>query len=93
MEQAMIYLITGVLVVMNLIGFIQMGLDKYRAVRSRWRIPERILIGTALLGGGIGSFLGMYAFRHKTKHLRFFVLLPFAALMDILLILKMYKII
>lgn len=93
MEQAIINLITVVLAIMNLIGFIQMGVDKYRAVRSRWRIPERILIGTALLGGGIGSFLGMYAFRHKTKHLKFLVLLPLAAALDILLILRMYKII
>lgn len=93
MEQAIIYLLTGLLAVMNLIGFIQMGIDKHRAVSKKWRIPERILIGTALLGGGIGSFLGMHVFRHKTKHPKFFILLPLAAGTDILLIFRLYRII
>lgn len=93
MEQAIIYLLAGLLAVMNLIGFIQMGIDKHRAVSKKWRIPERILIGTALLGGGIGSFLGMHVFRHKTKHPKFFILLPLAAGTDILLIFRLYRII
>jgi uncharacterized membrane protein YsdA (DUF1294 family) len=67
-----------------------MGMDKQKAMKKEWRIPERNLIGAALLGGGIGSFLGMYVFRHKTKHLKFKILLPLAAGLDIILIFLLY---
>jgi Predicted membrane protein len=73
------YLISGYLLLMNLIGFVLMGIDKKKAVRKAWRIPEKTLLLAAFLGGGIGSFLGMYLFRHKTKHLKFVLLLPVSA--------------
>ena len=56
------------LIVVNLAGFIQMGVDKRKAIRNAWRIPEAHLFLCALLGGSLGSILGMYTFRHKTKH-------------------------
>lgn len=56
------------LAVINLAGFILMGADKYKAANGRWRIPEKTLFLTALIGGSGGSWLGMYTFRHKTRH-------------------------
>ena len=79
MEQRITYAALGYLVFMSLIGLIQMGMDKRRAIKKRWRIPERTLILTAFLGGGIGSLLGMYVFRHKTRHRKFVILIPIAA--------------
>ncbi|MFD4705477.1 DUF1294 domain-containing protein [Gottfriedia sp. NPDC058432] len=59
------------LVIVNIISFAIMGIDKSRAKRKAWRIPERILFLFAIIGGSIGSILGMYYFRHKTKHPKF----------------------
>ncbi len=52
----------------NICAFILMGADKRRAVKGRWRISEKGLFLPVLLGGSIGGMLGMYLFRHKTKH-------------------------
>ena len=52
----------------NIIGFVIMGVDKKRAIRGAWRISEASLFLTALLGGALGCILGMRHFRHKTKH-------------------------
>lgn len=54
--------------VINLIGFAIMGIDKQRAIRGAWRISEASLFLTALVGGALGCTLGMNHFRHKTKH-------------------------
>ncbi|PGS53429.1 DUF1294 domain-containing protein [Bacillus sp. AFS041924] len=59
------------LVIINIVSFAIMGIDKSKAKRKAWRIPERILFLVAIIGGSIGSILGMYYFRHKTKHPRF----------------------
>ena len=61
---------------MSLIAFAAFGLDKFKAKTDRWRIPERTLFLLAILGGGIGAFLGMQMFRHKTKHTQFVVGIP-----------------
>ncbi len=78
------------LLVMNLIGFLQMGIDKRRARRGRYRISERALIATAYLGAGIGSFLGMYFFHHKTKHIKFRIALPVAAILTSILAIMLF---
>lgn len=52
------------------------GLDKYKAIKHQWRIPERNLIGIALFGGGVGAYLGMRVFHHKTKHPKFSIGVP-----------------
>ncbi len=54
--------------VINIVGFVIMGVDKKRAIRGAWRISEASLFATALLGGALGCTLGMQHFRHKTKH-------------------------
>ena len=64
------------LLLINALGFLLMLIDKWKAKHNRWRIPEATLMGVAALGGSIGSLLGMYTVRHKTKHLKFTVGIP-----------------
>ena len=70
----------------NLIGFAFMGIDKYKAKKRAFRIPEATLFIVAIIGGSIGSLLGMYAFRHKTRHRSFIYGMPFILLVQIALI-------
>ena len=93
MHLIMVAILTGYLVLMSLIGFAMMGIDKQKARKRAWRIPEKVLLGTAFAGGGIGSFLGMYAFRHKTRHTKFVILLPMAAALYVFVLYQMYKLI
>ena len=64
------------LLLINAAAFLLMLVDKIKAKKNRWRIPERTLFGSALLGGSIGAILGMYTFRHKPKHLSFTLGMP-----------------
>ena len=68
-----------------------MGVDKYRAIRQRWRIPEATLFILALVGGACGGTVGMYSFRHKTKHWYFAVFFPLLALAQLALYFFVYK--
>ena len=69
------YLILYFLII-NALGFILMLADKHKARKNKWRIPEATLMGVAALGGSIGSLLGMYTVRHKTRHLKFVIGVP-----------------
>ena len=69
----------------NVLTFMLYGWDKLCARKDWWRIPERVLLGLALLGGSIGALLGMKAFRHKTKHRKFTVLVPLFLVLQIAL--------
>jgi uncharacterized membrane protein YsdA (DUF1294 family) len=73
------------LLVINLIGFLIMLIDKQRAIHKEWRVPEKNLIGISILGGSIGMLIGMSSFRHKTKHKKFTIGIPFILLMQICL--------
>lgn len=64
----MAYFIAAYLICINLAGLASMWLDKRKAIRHQWRIPEATLFFIALLGGGLGSIVGMPLFRHKTRH-------------------------
>ena len=64
------------LIIINIIGFIIMGIDKKRAKMMEWRIPEKTIFLITLFGGGIGTIAGMYTFRHKTKKKYFTIGLP-----------------
>ncbi len=64
------------LLLINAAAFGLMLADKQKARRGQWRIPERTLLGTAVLGGSLGAIAGMYLFRHKTKHPKFYLGLP-----------------
>ncbi|HDK5738913.1 TPA: DUF1294 domain-containing protein, partial [Clostridioides difficile] len=57
-------------IVINSIAFFSMYIDKKRAIRNEWRIKEATLMSIAVIGGSIGSIIGMYSFRHKTKHIK-----------------------
>lgn len=70
------YLIAIYLVAINLYAYILYAIDKYKSKKSKWRIPEKTLITTALLGGSIGALLAMKMFRHKTKHKKFTIGVP-----------------
>lgn len=64
------------LFIVNALGFLLMLVDKYKAKKNLWRIPEATLMGIAAIGGSLGCFLGMQLIRHKTKHLKFMLGLP-----------------
>ena len=64
------------LILINLLGFVLYGVDKVKSKGRDRRIPERMLLWVARLGGGVGCWLGMMLFRHKTKHTRFMILVP-----------------
>ena len=76
-------IIAGYFALMNLIGFAIMGIDKQRAVKKLWRIPESTLFIIALIGGSIGSILGMHVFHHKTRHWYFVYGMPVILLLQI----------
>ena len=64
------------LILANLVGLVLMGADKSKARRHRWRIPERVLFLSAILGGSLGATVGMWLFHHKTRHWYFVVGMP-----------------
>lgn len=74
-------------IVINLMGFSFMGIDKWKAKKRAWRIPESTLFLAALLGGALGSIIGMYTFRHKTLHASFVWGMPIILIFQILVIL------
>lgn len=75
------------LLIVNAVGFFSMLADKLYAKKKLWRIPEATLLTVALIGGSIGSLLGMYTVRHKTKHLKFTIGVPLILAVQMILIL------
>ena len=73
------------LAVINLIAFTLMGLDKWKARRDAWRIPEKTLFLAALLGGALGGTVGMHLFHHKTRHWYFRFGFPVLLILQLLL--------
>lgn len=80
MKLLFIYLLS-----INALGFLLMLIDKQKAKKKKWRIPEATLMGIAALGGSIGSLLGMYTFRHKTLHKKFTIGIPAILIAQLLL--------
>ena len=64
------------LLIINAAGFLLMLVDKWKAKKNRWRIRESTLLLVAALGGSVGCLIGMYLFRHKTRHLKFTLGIP-----------------
>jgi len=87
----MFKVVLSYLLIINLLGFLIMLIDKQRAIHKEWRIPEKTLIGISFFGGAIGMLLGMSSFRHKTKHKKFTIGVPFILLMHICLIILYFK--
>lgn len=76
----------GYVLVMSIIGFLSMYIDKRKAIKHQWRIPEKTLFIIALLGGSIGSNLGMTICRHKTKHWYFVIGMPVILILQIIIV-------
>lgn len=70
----------------NTAVFYLYGADKRKSQRGKWRISENALILSALLMGGVGALLGMNSFRHKTKHLKFRIVVPLAVVLNIAIV-------
>ena len=64
------------ILIVNVLAFIMYGIDKRRSQRKMYRIPENTLLWMARIGGGVGSWLGIKVFHHKTKHKRFMIIVP-----------------
>ena len=86
MEYAILYV-----VIMNILGVAVMGIDKYKAQHKLWRIPEKTLFLVSILGGSIGTWTGMYLFRHKTKHWYFVVGMPLILAIQIVIALVVWR--
>lgn len=79
------------LVAVNVVTFFLYGIDKWKAKRSKWRIPEATLLGMAVIGGSIGAWLGMRVWHHKTMHKKFQFGIPVIILLQIALIIWIYS--
>jgi uncharacterized membrane protein YsdA (DUF1294 family) len=76
----------GYAIFLNFLLFGMMGMDKYRAVHHKYRIAEKKLFLVALIGGAIGGTIGMYLFRHKTKHWYFKYGFPLIGIIQIVVL-------
>ncbi|MFR1707704.1 MAG: DUF1294 domain-containing protein [Clostridium sp.] len=71
------------LIIINLVGFFIMLIDKKRAVKAQWRISEKTLISISIIGGSLGMLVGINTFRHKTKHKKFTLGIPIILIIQI----------
>lgn len=71
-------------VIINILGFLIMYIDKQKAKKGKWRIPEKTLFIITGLGGGIGTIAGMYIFRHKTQKVAFVIGFPLITILEII---------
>lgn len=78
-------LVLGTVLLMNILGYLSMWSDKRRAIKGKYRISEKALFIIAILGGSLGSILGMQKFRHKTKHWYFKYGMPFILMVQIVI--------
>ena len=72
--------------VVNIIAFFMYGIDKRKAKRTKWRIPEATLLGVAVIGGSIGAWLGMKVWHHKTMHNKFKYGIPAIIIVQLLIV-------
>ena len=77
-------------IVTNLAGFLLMGVDKQKAKKNQWRIKEKTLFTLAIIGGSLGSILGMFCFHHKTRHYRFMIGMPIILIIQIMLFIFLF---
>lgn len=89
LDLATIFTVPNVIIyfiVINIITFLAMWIDKKKAQKGKWRISENALLVLVLLGGGIGGIAGMYTFRHKTKKMKFVIGFPVILISEIIAI-------
>lgn len=77
--------IIGYYLILNLVQFALMAIDKKRAIRKKWRVPEKHFFLLAALGGGLGGLCGMISQRHKTRHLDFILVFTVTAILHLIL--------
>ena len=82
----LLHLVLLYLVIINVVTFFLYGIDKYKAKRSKWRIPEATLLGLAIIGGSIGAWFGMKVWHHKTMHKKFKYGIPAIIILQLLVI-------
>ena len=80
------------LLIINVDTFFLYGIDKWKAKRARWRIPESVLLGMAAIGGSVGAWLGMGIWHHKTQHKKFRYGVPVMLLIQIALLVWFWKV-
>lgn len=88
-----VLVLTVFILIINLGGFVIMGIDKKRSQKEAWRIPEKRLFGFAILGGAFGVLLGMNIFRHKTKHRSFRIGIPLLLCINVTIVGYLYYLI
>lgn len=71
------------LCIINALDFLLMLIDKQKAKKNRWRIPEAVLIGICAIGGSVGGLLGMCLLRHKTQHAKFYIGIPLILILQL----------
>lgn len=81
MKNSLIYY----LIFINIISFLTMFIDKKKAIKRKWRIKESTLFSLSFIGGSLGVLLGIYSFKHKTKHVKFTLGIPLILLVQVLL--------
>jgi uncharacterized membrane protein YsdA (DUF1294 family) len=92
-QEILLIIVFAAIAFMSIVSFILYGVDKRKAKREAWRIPEAVLLGWGFFGGAIGALCGMKVFRHKTKHWYFWavnilgLILHIAAIVAILVLL------
>lgn len=86
-----IYIAVIYLILINLVGFFSMGVDKKKAKSNQWRIKEKTLFFIAVIGGSAGSVLGMKVFRHKTKHTAFVIGMPLILMVQTILLIFLFS--
>ena len=79
-----IYILIGYIIIINIISFFFILYDKKQAIYHNFRISEKTIFIVSLLLGGIGTYVGMYVFRHKTKHLKFTIGIPIVIILNII---------
>lgn len=87
MTEVLLYYLIGI----NIVAFLVYGIDKVKARKNKWRIPEATLLMLAVIGGSIGAWLGMKVWHHKTLHKKFKYGLPLILMAQIALIIWVYR--
>lgn len=80
------------LILINIICLLLTGLDKFNAIRKFFRIPEKVFFILSLIGGSLGTLIGMYLFHHKTKKMKFYLGIPFLFILNIISLYLIIKI-
>ena len=74
------------ILLINVITFAVFGIDKFKAIKHKWRVKEAVLFGLSLMGGSLGGLLAMYLFRHKTRKLIFVIGIPLILILQMALV-------